>query len=38
VVEHPDSSSLLAASGVEPVQRSYALPGVGDELAVYEIP
>src|SRR5262249_52976625 len=38
VVSHPQSSTLLAASGLKPVAYNRLLRGVGDELAVYEIP
>ena len=38
VVKHPQSSSLLATSGLSPVAQSRALRGIAEELAVYEIP
>jgi class 3 adenylate cyclase len=38
VVSHPQSSTLLAASGLKPVASNRLLRGVSDELAVYEIP
>ena len=38
VVMHPQASSLLASSGVEPQAHQRALRGVTDEMAVYEIP
>ena len=38
VVEDPRSSQLLEAKGMKPVAQRYALSGVADELAVYEIP
>ena len=38
VVEYPQAKQLLESSGVMPVSRRYALPGVAEELAVYEIP
>src|SRR3984893_3854207 len=38
VVKHPQSSSLLATSGLMPVLQHRALRGIAEELAVYEIP
>ena len=38
VVDHPQSLPVLARSGIKPLSGRYALPGVGGELAVYEIP
>ncbi len=38
VVKHPQSSSLLATSGLSPVAQSRALRGITEEVAVYEIP
>ena len=38
VVEDPRSSQLLATKGMKPMSQRYALSGVADELAVYEIP
>jgi class 3 adenylate cyclase len=38
VVEYPQARELLESSGLMPVSRRYALSGVTDELAVYEIP
>src|SRR6516165_3388313 len=38
VVKHPQSSSLLATSGLNPVSQRRALRGIAEELAVYEIP
>jgi class 3 adenylate cyclase len=38
VVEHPDSSTLLAGSGLTPVARDRALRGINESVAVYEIP
>ena len=38
VVKHPQSSSLLATSGLSPVSQRRALRGIAEELAVYEIP
>ena len=38
VVKHPQSSSLLATSGLTPVAQHRALRGIAEELAVYEIP
>jgi class 3 adenylate cyclase len=38
VVKHPQSSSLLATSGLSPVAQSRALRGIAEEVAVYEIP
>ncbi len=38
VVKHPQSSSLLATSGLSPVLQHRALRGIAEELAVYEIP
>jgi class 3 adenylate cyclase len=38
VVKHPQASSLLATSGLEPVPQQRALRGIAEELAVYEIP
>jgi len=38
VVTHPQASTLLKTSGLEPLSRHRALRGVGNELAVYEIP
>ena len=38
VVTHPQSSSLLATSGLSPVSQSRALRGIAEEVAVYEIP
>src|SRR5438270_13789750 len=35
VVEYPQAKQLLESSGVMPVSRRYALPGVAEELAVY---
>jgi class 3 adenylate cyclase len=38
VVEHPNASEILAASGITPVARRLPVRGVASELAVYEIP
>jgi class 3 adenylate cyclase len=38
VIDDPQSSQLLAAAGLEPKSRRYALRGIVDELMVYEIP
>ena len=38
VVEHKQASMLLQSSGLKPVSRRYALSGIADQLAVYEIP
>jgi class 3 adenylate cyclase len=38
VVKHPQASSLLATSGLNPVAQSRALRGIAEEVAVYEIP
>jgi len=38
VVKHPQSSSLLATSGLSPVLQHRALRGIAEEFAVYEIP
>ncbi len=38
VVDYPQASTLLAASGLTPVAQRRLLRGVSDELAVYEIP
>lgn len=38
VVENLQSSALLETSGLKPVSRRYSLAGIGNELAVYEIP
>ncbi len=38
VVEHPEATKLLRTSGIDPVSRRYALSGIAEEFAVYEIP
>jgi class 3 adenylate cyclase len=38
VVTHPQASTLLKRSGLDPVPQSRALRGIADEVAVYEIP
>jgi class 3 adenylate cyclase len=38
VVTHPQASTLLKRSGLDPVPQSRALRGISDEVAVYEIP
>jgi len=38
VIAHPQASTLLKRSGLEPVPQHRALRGIADELAVYEIP
>jgi class 3 adenylate cyclase len=38
VVEYLQSSALLETGGLKPVSQRYSLPGVADELAIYEIP
>lgn len=38
VVKHPGASDLLDSSGLRPIPHRYALRGVTDEMAVYEIP
>jgi class 3 adenylate cyclase len=38
VVDHPETSRLLAESGVVPIPQQRALRGIADELAVFEIP
>jgi class 3 adenylate cyclase len=38
VVEHPQASTLLARSGLNPVPQLRALRGIAGELPVYEIP
>src|SRR5208282_3479819 len=38
VVENPQASTLLAASGLKPVQQYRSLRGIADDVAVYEIP
>jgi len=38
VVEHSQTSSLLAEKGLAPVAQQRALRGIADEYAVYEIP
>jgi len=38
IVEDPESAHLLAASGLVAQSRERALPGVGERLAIYEIP
>jgi class 3 adenylate cyclase len=38
VVSHPQASTLLKKSGLEPQPQSRALRGIADEVAVYEIP
>src|SRR6266852_8457127 len=38
VVEHPQSTKLLAESGVMPVPQQRQLRGIPEEFAVYEIP
>src|SRR5205823_3765288 len=37
VVEYLQSSTLLETGGHKPVSQHYSLPGVADELAIYEI-
>ena len=38
VVDHPQSSKLLAENGVMPVPQQRQLRGIPEEFAVYEIP
>src|SRR6516225_2198970 len=38
VVNHPGARDLLATSGLKPIPHRYALRGVAEEMAVYEIP
>jgi class 3 adenylate cyclase len=38
VVEHPQASSILDASGLKPLPKRAALRGIADEFTVYEIP
>jgi class 3 adenylate cyclase len=38
VVSHPQASTLLKSSGLEPVAQNRALRGIADEMAVYAIP
>jgi class 3 adenylate cyclase len=38
VVEHPRTTDLLAASGLQPVPQQRLLRGIPEEFAVYEIP
>jgi class 3 adenylate cyclase len=38
VVDHEATAQLLAKAGVSPVSQRQTLRGIGDELAVYEIP
>jgi class 3 adenylate cyclase len=38
VVDHPQASTLLKRSGLEPVPQSRALRGISEQVAVYEIP
>jgi len=38
IVEHAQTSSLLAARGLVPVAEQRELRGITDEYAVYEIP
>ena len=38
VVSHPQASTLLRKSGLDPHPQSRALRGIADEVAVYEIP
>jgi class 3 adenylate cyclase len=38
VVDYPQSSALLHNAGIEPRAQSASLRGVGEEVAVYEIP
>ena len=38
VVRNPEASSIFETSGLKPVSRHYAVPGIANELAVYEIP
>jgi class 3 adenylate cyclase len=38
VVKHPQASTLLTSSGLEPLAQRRALRGIAEELAVYEIP
>jgi class 3 adenylate cyclase len=38
VVRHPQTSNLLATSGLMPVAQHRALRGIAEEFAVYEIP
>ena len=38
VIEHPQTSSLLAKEGLAPVAQQRALRGIADDYAVYEIP
>ena len=38
VVNHPGACDLLETSGLKPIPHRYALRGVAEEMAVYEIP
>ena len=38
VVENPQASTLLAASGLKPVPQYRSLRGIANDVAVYEIP
>src|SRR6516225_1818952 len=38
VVTHPGARDLLETSGLKPIPHRYALRGVAEEMAVYEIP
>jgi class 3 adenylate cyclase len=38
VINHPGSCDLLETSGLKPIPHRYALRGVAEEMAVYEIP
>jgi class 3 adenylate cyclase len=38
VVQHPETASLLASAGLQPLPQRHALRGIAGELTVYEIP
>lgn len=38
VVDHPATARVLGESGCKPVAQQFALRGIADEVAVYEIP
>jgi class 3 adenylate cyclase len=38
VVEYPQTSKLLEASGLKPMPQQAALRGINEEVKIYEIP
>jgi len=38
VVAHSSASRVLALSGIRPVPQEHMLPGIANQVAVYEIP